>query len=483
MSHCRVILLMLALACMLLSGPKAFAQDEPQATEKEKPRPAARSIPALNENSGDVQDVNAAQPQLRPDMTPLTGVENATLGTPETRHNYLVPALQYSSQIRSFGTATGTPNTSNWGVDNYVGGGISLLQSWTRSQFAVNYSGGGYFTTRAKYGNDYYQNMQAVQTFEWQKLQLQILDQFIYLPNSQFGFGIGTGLGTAGVGGSLMPIVPGLGGSYVPNQSIYAANGPRYSNAGVIQTTYQWSARTSISAAGSYGLLRFTEPGNVDSDAVIGSLAYNYAITKFDTLGLVYRYSSYHFAGEPQAFGSQVVSLAYGRKLTGRLALQLFAGPSFTTYRVPVNGNTSQVGVDLSANLNVGFENGTLILGYIHGLTAGGGLLTGSTIDETTTTASRRLGHVWTGNVNFGFAHNKPVATTAQTGALSYNSYFVGGGITRPLTRTSDMAFAYSATFNSYDQPGCVGSACPANQTIQYITINLTWRSRTFVLP
>lgn len=480
MRHCRMLFATLGLACMLLCGVGVFAQDAPQPPENETPKPAARSLPGLNDNN-EIQDTNDGQTRIRPDTTPLTGVENATLGRPEVRHSFLIPAIQYSSQIRSFGT--GQTNSSEWGVDNYVGGALSLLKAWSRSEFAMNYSGGGYFSTRSSIGNDHYQNMDAAQTFEWERTKVQILDQFIYLPNSQFGFGIGTDLGIPGVGGSLIPVIPGLGGSYVPNQSIFAANGPRYSNAGVVQATYQLTSRASISAGGSYGLLRFTQSGNVDSDTVIGNLGYNYAVTRYDTIGVVYRFSANHYQGAPQAFGSHVANLAYGRKITGRLALQLFAGPSYTTYRVPVNGRTHQVAADASANLSLGFEKGTFAVGYVHGLAAGGGLLTGSTLDQVTTTGTRRLGRVWTGNLNFGFAHNRPFAATAQNGILSYNSYFAGAGVKRPLIRTIDLALAYAATINSYDQSGCVGSACPSRQTLQYITINLTWRPRLFVLP
>ena len=41
------------------------------------------------------------------------------------------------------------------------------------------------------------------QTFQWNRWAVQILDQFSYLPQSDFGFGGGTNLGFPGVGGSI----------------------------------------------------------------------------------------------------------------------------------------------------------------------------------------------------------------------------------------------------------------------------------------
>jgi hypothetical protein len=484
---CRKLILGGCLLSLMLfvRAEAASAQDVPQEGSGEKPKPAARSYPIPIVDNGNQQDENGAQDTtngLQPDTTPLTGVQTPTLGIPELRHNYWVPGIQYSGQIQSNSGSSG--NTSSWFMNNFMLGNLSLLRSWSRSQLAINYSGGGYFTTESGQGNGYSQILNASQNFQWERWQLQLLDQFSYLPQSQFGFGAGTNLGIAGVGGSLGITIPGLGGSYVPNQSLYSAQGPRYSNAAVVQTTYQISPRGSITASGSYGLLQFVDPGNVDSTSAGGSLGYNYTLNQYDTIGLVYNYRNFHYQGESQAFGNQVVSVAYGRKLTGRMALQIFAGPSFTTYRVPVNGNTSQLGANVSANLNLGFQNGGIALGYLHTLTAGGGVLTGSTLDEVNFSVSRTFGRVWNANANFGYAHNKPAANASQS-SPSYNTVFAGGGLSHPLGKNMNLAFAYQVTFNNYNLSGCGTTACTTvpNQTTQYITVNFQWHTRPFLLP
>jgi len=465
---------------LLIGAGAASPQDEPQEGNGEKPKPAGRTYPLPTVLTGEPQDDNGVLDTtnvLKPDNTPLTGVQNATLGIPEIRHNYWVPGIQYSSQIQF--NSTGQGNTSSWFANNFVSGNLSLLESWSRSQLAVNYSGGGFFSTDSSQGGGFYHQLAVSQSFQWERWQLQLLDQFSYLPQSEFGFGGGTSLGIPGVGGALGAPIPGLGGNYLPNQSIYAALGSRYSNTSVVQTTYQLSPRRSITASGSYGLLDFVNPGNINYGSVGASLGYNYEYSRYSTIGVQYHFSTFHFEGEAQAFGSHAVNLAYGRKLTGRLALQLLAGPTFTTFRVPVNGISSQVGTNASANLTFGFQNGGIGGGYLHGLTGGGGVLTGSTIDQVNFGASRRLTRVWSGNVTTGYAHNKAVLSGPQSTGPSYNSVFAGGGVSRPLGRNVNFALSYQATI--YTQSGCTGTGCRPD--LQYITLNFLWHTRPFVLP
>ena len=131
------LILTLALGSLI-----AHAQDEPQEPTETKPKPAGTSYPIPTIDPGNAQDENPPN-ALQPDTTPLTGVQNATLGSPEMRHSYWVPGVQYSGTIQSNGY--GASNSSGWVMDNYLIGNLSLLKAWSRSQLALNYSGGGFF--------------------------------------------------------------------------------------------------------------------------------------------------------------------------------------------------------------------------------------------------------------------------------------------------------------------------------------------------
>jgi len=68
----------------------------------------------------------------------------------------------------------------------------------------------------------------------------------------------------------------------------------------------------------------------------------------------------------------------------------------------------------------------------------------GSDLDQATASASRNLTRVWTGNLNFGYARNNPVAGTATTGYPAYDDWFLGGGVSRPIGRNFNFAVAYT---------------------------------------
>jgi hypothetical protein len=483
MSVRKLILVSFVFSLTLLAGTLPLrAQDEPQPPVEGKPKPAGASTPIPITNPGDIQNaVEDVTNNLTPDITPLTGALTPTLGSPETLHSYWVPGIQWSGSIQSNGYSQ-TQN-SGWLMNNFILGNLSVLQVWRRSQLAVNYSAGGFISSDSSQGNGYSQQLAISQTFHWNRWLLQLNDQFSYLPQTSLGFGSGTGLGNPGVGGPVGPVIPGIGNSYVPNQGIYSAVGPRYSNSAVVQLTYTTSPRGSITMSGSYGLLDFVNSGNIDSDFTTGTIGYNYTFTRQDSLGVFYRFSAYHYSGEPQANGDHSFNFAYSRKLTGRLALQIYAGPDFITSRISTNGNSLAYGVNVGASLSYGAKNGGLSGAYSHGISNGSGVLAGSTADQLNFGANHKLNRIWSAQFNLGFAHNAALNTGIQTTSQSFNTWTVGGGLSRPAGRNGTLAVAYNADLTDYGQAGCVGTACSSNQVYNYVTINFQWHTRPLILP
>ena len=465
----------------LLLGVAPLRSQEEQPPSDDKPKPAGNSsnpIPLVDqgEQSGQGNDAD-----LIPDNTPLTGVLAPTLGSPEIRHSYWVPGVQWSGAIQSH-SYNQTANSS-WLVNNYFIGNLSLLEVWRHSQLAINYSAGGFISSDSTQGNGYYQNLVLSQTLQWNRWLVQIFDQFSYLPQSSLGFGGGTSLGIPGAGGSPGPVIPGIGGTYVPNQNIFASVGPRYSNTSTVQLTYTTTPRGSVTLSGTYSLLNFVQSGNVDNDTVYATAGYNYTLTRADSVGVFYRFGAFHYSGEPQANGDHSINVAYSRKLTGRLALQISAGSDFITSRIAVNGNTLTHGVSSSAHLSYATHHGGLSVGYTHGLSGGSGVLTGSTGDQLNFAANRSLGRIWTGQINVGYSHNSSLTNNAATPAPTFNTWNAGGGVSRALGRNATFAVAYNATLTDYGAAGCTGSGCTSNQNYQYITLSFQWHTRPFILP
>src|SRR5216683_2986989 len=135
----KFVLVTLTFSLALLAGTVPVrAQDEPQPPAEGKPKPAGTSTPIPLVNSGDIQNQGDDNNNLAPDNTPLTGVLNPTLGSPEIIHSYWVPGIQWSGTIQSKGY--NQTQNSGWLMNNYILGNLSVLKAWRTSQFAVNYS-------------------------------------------------------------------------------------------------------------------------------------------------------------------------------------------------------------------------------------------------------------------------------------------------------------------------------------------------------
>src|SRR5229473_6606973 len=260
-------ILWMAAACLCASP--LLAQQEP--------KPAAHQYSLLLDTADNQQDTNQVTPSIQPDNQPLSGVQNPTLGTPEIRHSYWVPGIEYSNTSRS-NSLNGGAN-SGWNTTSFVSTDLSLLGAWRHSTLSANYSGGGYFSTDSGQGNGQYQQLSANYEMDGRKWQVLFVDEFSYLPQSSFGFGGPSALSTPGVGGSLAVPLPGLQTGYVPGQTILT-NGSRYSNSSAVQLTYKESARGSITFAGVFGVLRFINPGNINSDTETLNAGYDYAISR-----------------------------------------------------------------------------------------------------------------------------------------------------------------------------------------------------------
>lgn len=474
-----------ALGLLSLGAAMACGQDQQdQQEDTSKPKPAARAYPPIGSPD---QDPNADQdstPSLQPDTRPLTGVQESTLGSPEVLHSYWVPGFVYSNALSS--TALNQPTTSGWNSTSFIAGTMSLVQAWRHSQLFVNYTGGGFFSTDSSEGSGYFHQFALTQAFKWRRWQLALIDQFSYLPEAAFGFGGATGIAGPGIGGSLAPGLPGLQSNYQPNQSIFTSVGTRYTNSFTSQATYLISPRSSINVAGSYGILRFLEAGSIGTDDTIFNVGYNYSLSKKDTIGVLYRFTADRFPGNPQALNDHVVQAAYGRKITGRLALQMFGGPDITTFRVPVGSATQQVGIAGGATLNYAVgsnDRNNLALTYNHGVSNGSGVQIGSTTNLLGSVLTHRFSRHWSGTLNFGYARNSALGSSAAgQNSQAFNSYNIGGDLRRPIGRSSILSLGYTAQIQTSTQAVCASGKCDTNFVAHRIFFALSWHARPFVL-
>jgi hypothetical protein len=468
------LLLLTGMTQLPLEG---FAQEQPS---NAPPNPAAKAIPPIG--MGDEPETSQSPDALVPDDRPLTGFQQLTIGTPSERHSYWIPGISYINFIESNALTQGGAN--NWNSTSYVSGNLSLQENWRTAQLALSYSGGGSFSSGSSIGNGQFHQLGAVQAFNWRRWQLTILDQFTYLPESQFCFGPGTAIASPGACSTLPLGQPGLQGGFNPSQSIFTAVGPRYTNSFGTQVNYVLTPRGSITLGGVLGILRFTESGNIESNDLILNAGYDYKVSKTDIIGLSYRFSAYHYIGFPQAIGDHAFQAVYGKKITGRLALQLSGGPEIANFRVsPGVGNKTQyISGTGWAGLSYASLAGSLSLSYTHGINNGSGVFLGATTDQVTGSGTRKLSRVWRGNASLGYARNKSAAGSNGTQNQAYNNLYIGAGLQRPLSRSTIFTLNYTATIQTSNNAVCAGANCGTNFTTHLIIVGLSWHARPFVL-
>jgi hypothetical protein len=472
----------LSAVALLLGSFSACAHQQQPSEDRSKAKPAARSIPPVaypDQQLGGDQD---STPPLQPDSQPLTGVQNPSLGSPEIGHSYVVPGVQVLDTARSI--SLNQASGSEWSSTAYAAGNLSVYRLTSHSELSANYSGGGYFSTQSAQSTGHFHQVGLKQSFRWRRWQLALMDEFSYLPESSFGFGLGTGLAIPGVGAGLAPFLPGVQTSYQPNQTILTSRGTRYSNSFTTEVNYSISRRSSINVAGSYGILRFLDPGNIDSDVDILNVGYNYEISKTDSIGVLYRFSEYHFRDTPQALSDHAVHVAYGRKITGRLALQLFGGPEIAVFRVPIDNETQRVSPSGGVILSYALPSSAVSVRYNHGVSNGGGILIGSNTDQVRLELDRHISRLWQGSVSFGFARNQGLGTflTVSQGGQSYDSYVMGGSLAHALGRNANLSLAYSARIQTSTQNVCAAGACNTSYTQHQVTFGLSWHAAPVVL-
>jgi hypothetical protein len=213
----------------------------------------------------------------------------------------------------------------------------------------------------------------------------------------------------------------------------------------------------------------------------------------------------------------------YGHRITGRMDLQLGAGPQITlidsqaavcsnallslfqctqfgaTIESAVNKQTL-LGVAAQGRLRYQLPKTQLDLSYQRFETAGSGLFAGAETNIIRFSAGRPISRVWSGFVDIGYSTNgrlqpltpaqiaqcttpplagAPAPTCPANDANSYNYGFAGGGIRRRFGRDFNAFMSYQFNELSFGQSYCTtGSPCNRISNQNSITFGLDWTPR-----
>lgn len=445
----------------------------------------AQPIPAYHSPLGGLgagnQEQNTNPSGLQPDTRPLAGAQQLGLGTQPLEHSYWQPMVSVYSTVDSNALGTG----SGWVTYESFLGSVAMHRESARNDLTLDYAGGGTITSSSQFGDTVLQQLEVGDEISLRRTQISFFNSTTYIPEASFGY--------AGLGGVNLPGtgVLGLGYGFVPQESILAAHDQRLSNSDLVQLNYYLSPRASITLVGGYSLLHFLGGSYFDFREPTAQAGYNYQLTPRDTVAVLYKFQEFQFTGLGESFLDHRANLSYGRRVTGRIAFQVAAGPELVFFNVPNSSAATGTGTpvtvvtgsggsqalwNLDASLTYGLERGSLSASYRHGVNGGSGILVGAVADTIGISANRDLSEQLKADVRFGYARNTSLNGPVQLqGNPDYTFWYGGADLTRAFGRYLNLIASYQYQRQTSTVPVCIGSSCGVF-TRNLVSVGISWQ-------
>ena len=439
--------------------------------QSEQPIPAYRS--PFASAAVEPEDVGS---QGTPDNRSLSGAQNLS--------PYLLSTRSYwQPQISAFGildsNPSGTGSGTDWTAGAVVSGTVDVHRVSDISTMDLTYTGGGSF--EPGYSTGVIQALGFRDQISFHRSDLSFLDQLSYLPGSAFGYG-----GLGGLPGTLPGSGSGLNPGLSPGQTIYAGNIQTLQNVALVQYDFNVSGRGTLTFAGGFYFQHYFSGDYLNSINPNFRAGYNYALTRKDTIAVIYTYGGYSYGNSTQTAHSQTAQFSYGRVVTQRLAFQIAAGPQWVISQIPlsVSGTpttvspTTQLGFALNAGLTLTNGRNSTGLGYYHWINPGSGVFAGSISDTFSGSFTRKSSRTFSSGISGGYSRNQGVTTTSG-GAFAnqtYDYWYAGARLSHAVGNFIGLSFSY--WFQYQNNPYCVGTTCGANIVTNFFSFGFGWHPR-----
>ncbi len=458
--------------------PENQGQQQPAPDQGAKPQgpiPAYRS-PLAGAADNEEEETTT---EITPDNNSLTGVQTLGLGM-TNEHSYWQPyANLFVSEDSNPAQTTGP---TSWGTWTSISGGVDIHKISESNDLELSYLGGGMFSTDSSVSNGVVQSLTFSDKKLFHRWALSIMDDLSYLPESALGFG---GLGTTLPGGIG-------GGTFGPGQSLLVGQGQNLGNAFDAEADVFLTGRTSLTFVGGYSTLNYFDSDLLNYGTANARAGYNYEISRKDTIGVDYTFSNTNYSNFHQSIIDHMFQVAYGRRVTGRLAFQIAAGPEIATFQVPIATGTGGTGGEtsspttnvywsLNTNLLYALRRTALSLAYNHGVGGGGGVLAGSDGDTVTGSITRQMTRLFSSGITGGYSRNRGLAvlnTTNPLGSQTFDYWFGGGNFSYPIGRTLALSLTYQFQYQTSGTAFCIGTPCATDLLRNTISVGLSWRDR-----
>jgi hypothetical protein len=468
---------------VLIFGAGLCAAAQNDVTTQETPSQPAQPettpapAPAFGQNA----------PVLNPENPPISGLDQPTLEMRGATRSFISPGLQVSE---SADTNTGNQlGNSQLKSATRVLGALDLQKFWPKSDFFLEYLGGGVFFS---HGSDNVRQLHALAGMfvtRWRTGQITFRDSFSDLPEGSFSVGAyggapGLGLARGGVGVGI----PGGGLPGLTGHETFGGIGltPRISNLAIADIVQSISPRSALTVAGGYTTAHFLEnnPSLINSQQFTIEGGYSHLINRRDQAAIVYGFQEFVF---PLAAGGKidvnVVNLRYSRTITGRLNLLVGAGPQFVSiYNPEPGGSVTQSRVSLSARARLiyKFPKTSLAASYEKYTSSGSGFFAGADTQVARMSMNRPLGRTWEFFGDFGYSYHKRLQDFGLLGvpASTYSDGFVGVAVRKQIGRNYGIFAASRFSDLAFNTQVCLSSNC-GRVSQRYIgTVGVDWHPR-----
>jgi hypothetical protein len=410
--------------------------------------------------------------QLLPDNNTLSGAQQFGLGSLDHAHSIFDPSISFSELGR---ISTGTSGLTNPTSSTMFNGIVNFDRTWSRYHLSIGYNGGEIFNMGPASQNSFH-NLSVSQQIDWERWHLILRDDFLASPGAAFG---GTGMGGPGLIAQYSTMLGSLtnisGQAFVPAETIQTGVVQRYRNSVLGQAEYSFSRRSAFTFSGSYGLLNFPNAGYISSHMFNAQAGYDHLLDPTNSIAILASYGKIDYAGTTTSATNVTAAAAYGRKITGRMAFQVAAGPQ----QIRVGNGMGKFQHSIlwvNSALSYEWRRSGVSLSYTRGFGAGSGVFLGATSNTFSGSGQYRFTRFWTGSVAGGYALNNSLAP-AGVATTRFNNWFVGANLGRQVGPHAQINFNYGV--QRQNSPAiCPVVSCGGNGFQQTFGMTVNWHLR-----
>jgi hypothetical protein len=286
----------------------------------------------------------------------------------------------------------------------------------------------------------------------------------------------------------------GLGGLFGLGEFGSLGQQPRIDNLSIADVTQSLSARSSVTMAGGYEIVHFTDntANFIDSNQTTAQVGYDYKLSRKSQIALVYGFQHFQYPNVTggSSFDTHVVSLMYGHRISGRMDFLVGAGPQFTLiHNSPLfGGSSNRVTVSARAGLRYRFPKTSIGIYYDRYNSSGSGYFVGALSDVVRFSVSRPLTRLWSATADIGYAHNSalqrnlasflpPLVGPVPPSTNSFHYMYAGAAVRRPLGKQFAVFFSYQFNELQFHGLTCTGGgSCESQRHV--VAAGLDWHPR-----